>query len=212
MPVSTGGGMKINTIIWDIGGVLERTEDLAPRQQVADRLGMSVADLSALIFGDTTQFRVQLGHISREEHFRYVQAELGLATQAELDRVLAKFFGGDRLDTNLVEHIRELKTSYTTAVLSNYSEILREKITHNWQIGDAFDHLIISAEVGHKKPKPEIYQIALEKAGCQPGEAVFIDDFIENVRAARQLGIHGIHFRTVEQTLDELSNLLTDPD
>jgi epoxide hydrolase-like predicted phosphatase len=210
MPVSTGGGMKINTIIWDIGGVLERTEDLAPRQQVATRLGMTVEGLSALIFGDTTQFRVQLGQISREEHLRYVQTQLGLANRTELDQILSEFFGGDRLDTDLVDHIRDLKTSYTTAVLSNYSEILRDRITKEWQIGDAFDHLIISAEVGHKKPEPEIYQFALKKMGCQPGESVFIDDFIENIRAAEQLGLHGIHFQSVEQTLNQLNNLLAD--
>lgn len=202
--------MQIKTIIWDIGGVLERTEDLTPRQQVADRLGMTVEHLSDLIFGNTTQFRVQLGQISREEHLQYVQSQLGLPTRADLDQVLAEFFGGDRLDTDLVNHIRELKTSCTTAVLSNYSEILREKITKTWQIGDAFDHLIISSEVGFKKPSPEIYQIALEKTGCQPGEAVFIDDFIENIEAAQQLGLHGIHFQNVEQALNELDNYLAD--
>ena len=93
-------------------------------------------------------------------------------------------------------------------MLSNYSEILREKITTTWKIGDAFEHLIISSEVGHKKPDPEIYQIALQTIGCQPGEAVFIDDFIENIEAARQLGIHGIHFITAEQTLSEIDILL----
>jgi epoxide hydrolase-like predicted phosphatase len=200
--------MKINTIIWDIGGVLERTEDFTPRQQVAERLRMTVDQLSALIFGDTTQFRVQLGQISREEHLIYVQQKLGLTSRTELDQVFEEFFGGDHLDMELVDHIRELKTSYTTAVLSNYSEILRERINKEWQIGDAFDHLIISAEVGHKKPDPKIYQIALEKTNCSPGEAVFIDDFIENIRAAEDLGIHGIHFQNVEQALNQLHEKL----
>lgn len=200
--------MKINSIIWDIGGVLERTEDPTPRNEIADHLGMTVNALSDLIFGNTTEFRVQLGQISREAHLAFVGSQLGLDDRAELDQVIDQFFAGDQLDTELVDHIRELKTKYTTAVLSNYSEILREKITTSWEIGDAFDHLIISAEVGCKKPGPEIYQIALETLGCQPGEAVFIDDFIENIQAARQLGIHGILFQTPEQTLAELNTLL----
>ena len=200
--------MKINTIIWDIGGVLERTEDPTPRRQIADRLGMTVGQLSALIFGDTTQFKVQLGQVSRDEHLEYVQEQLGLTTRTDLDQVLTEFFSGDRLDTDLVDYIRRLKTKYTTAVLSNYSEILREKITNTWQIGDAFDHLIISAEVGHKKPDAKIYQIAMEKASCSPGEAVFIDDFIENISAAEDFGIHGIHFQNVDQVLDQLHEKL----
>jgi putative hydrolase of the HAD superfamily len=200
--------MQINTIIWDIGGVLERTEDPNPRRRLVQRLGMPADQLSDLIFGNSTEFRVQLGLVNRADHLRYVQQELGLETPAEMDQVLAEFFGGDRLDTELVDQIRLLKTEYTTAVLSNYSDILREKITNTWKIGDAFDHLIISAEVGVKKPDPEIYRIALKKTGCRPGEAVFIDDFIENIEAAQQLGIHGIHFRNADQAVTELNNIL----
>ena len=200
--------MKINTIIWDIGGVLERTEDPSPRNAIADHLGISVNALSDLIFGNTTEFRVQLGQISREEHFADVQTELGLSSRTDLDGILEQFFSGDQLDMDLVNQIRELKTNFTTAVLSNYSSILREQITSTWEIGDAFDHLIISSEVGHKKPDPEIYKIALETIGCQPDEAVFIDDFIENIHGAEQLGIRGIHFNNAEQALSELDSLL----
>ena len=200
--------MKINTIIWDIGGVLERTEDPSPRNAIADHLGISVNALSDLIFGNTTEFRVQLGQISREEHFADVQTELGLSSRTDLDGILEQFFSGDQLDMDLVNQIRELKTNFTTAVLSNYSSILREQITSTWEIGDAFDHLIISSEVGHKKPDPEIYKIALETIGCQPDEAVFIDDFIENIHGAEKLGIRGIHFKDVEQALSELNSLL----
>jgi len=200
--------MKINTIIWDIGGVLERTEDHTPRQQQAEDLGISVNDLSELIFGNSTEFKVQLGQISREEHLAYVQAELGLSSRKAMDEVLEKFFAGDRLDTELVDNIRDFKTRFTTAVLSNYSSILREQINTTWKIGDAFDHLIISSEVGYKKPDPEIYRIALEKIGCQTNEAVFIDDFIENIHGAEALGIHGIHFKNAKQALSELASCL----
>jgi putative hydrolase of the HAD superfamily len=200
--------MKITTIIWDIGGVLERTEDLTPRQQLAERLGMTVDDLSHLIFGNSTEFRVQLGQISLDNHYHFVREQLGVRSRVDFNEVIAQFFAGDRLDTGLVDQIRELKADYTTAVLSNYSEVLREKITTTWKIADAFDYLVISFEVGYKKPSPEIYQIALAKAGCRPEEAVFIDDDIGNIQAAQQLGLHGIHFHNVEQALDELYTLL----
>jgi epoxide hydrolase-like predicted phosphatase len=200
--------MKIKAIIWDIGGVLERTEDLAPRQQLAERLGMSYNDLCHLIFGDSTEFRVQLGKISLDNHYHFVQEQLGMRSRADFNEVIHQFFAGDHLDTELVDHIRALKPGYTTAVLSNYSEVLREKINNWWKIGDAFDHLVISAEVGYKKPSPEIYRIVLEKIGCQPEEAVFIDDDARNIETARQLGIHGIHFQDPDQALNELNDLL----
>ncbi|NBD13781.1 MULTISPECIES: HAD family phosphatase [Corallococcus] len=57
-----------------------------------------------------------------------------------------------------------------------------------------FDALVLSCEVGHVKPEPAIYRLALEKAGCAPEEAAFFDDLPEFVDAARALGLRGFVF------------------
>lgn len=199
--------MTIHAIIWDIGGVIERTEDPTPRQRAADRLGMDVPDLSHLFFGHTDNFRVQLGEITPDEHWENVRTELGLSKR-ELVSVRQAFFAGDRIDMDLVSTIRELKQDYCTAVLSNYMTVLRERITEEWDIGDAFHHLIISAEVGLMKPHPEIYEFALETIGFAPEETVFIDDFIENIEGAQNVGIHGILFTSPEQVRTNLDEML----
>lgn len=201
--------MKIEAIIWDIGGVLERTEDPTPRRALANRLGWQMDPLMELIFGSRDGYRVQLGLISYHEHLQNLGEILG-QTQAEIKQTISEFFAGDRLDMDLVDNIRQLKHDYTTAVLSNYSSLLREKINQQWHIADAFDHLIISAEVGVKKPDPEIYQLTLERVGCLPGQAVFIDDAIENIDAAHSAGIHAVHFQNPAQAWRELSTLLAD--
>jgi FMN phosphatase YigB (HAD superfamily) len=59
------------------------------------------------------------------------------------------------------------------------------------------------------KPGPHIYQLALETVGCAPEEAVFIDDFIENVEGARDVGIHGILFTSPQQIKISLNELLS---
>lgn len=199
--------MAIKTIIWDIGGVLERTEDFGPRNKLATELDMDVDTLSDLIFGRVDGYRSQLGKIDLEEHVANVARALGHPPE-ESTEILGRFFAGDRLDTDLVAHIRTLKQDYTTAVLSNYGSRLRWKINELWKIGDAFDHLVISAEVGVMKPDPMIYQIALEKTNSQPQEAVFIDDAPENVAAARALGIYALHFKAPQTTLQALGVLL----
>jgi epoxide hydrolase-like predicted phosphatase len=199
--------MTIHATLWDIGGVLERTEDLTPRQKVAERLGIDVPDLTRLLFGHTDSFRVQLGEITPEEHWENVRGQLDLS-ESEMVTVRQEFFAGDRLDLALVDDIRQLKHDYCTAVLSNYMVVLRDRITEEWDISDAFHHLIISAEVGMMKPQPEIYQFALETIGFDPQEAVFIDDFIDNVEGARAVGIHGILFTSPKQVRTELSKLL----
>ena len=200
--------MAIKAIIWDIGGVLERTEDFGPRSKLAAQLGWNVDDLSSLVFGHEDDHRIQLGQISLEEHYRNIADALGI-DEGEIPGVIDTFFGGDGLDREIVDHIREWKRTYTTAVISNYMPTLRSKINDHWQIGDAFDHLVISAEVGIMKPDPEIFHLALKKCGCRAGEAVFIDDFIDNVNSAQQIGMHAIHFTNPQQAVDALNRLLS---
>jgi epoxide hydrolase-like predicted phosphatase len=199
--------MTIKTIFWDIGGVLERTEDHTPREALAAKLGYSTRDLAHLIFGHSDQYRIQLGQISWEEHFANIAIALNIPEDSVKD-VLADFFAHDRLDRELVDFIRTLKQDHTIAVISNYTNILRGKINDLWQIGDIFDELIISAEVGVMKPDPGIFQIALARTASLPEEAVFIDDFIENVEGAKNVGMHAILFETPGQTIQNLNTLI----
>jgi putative hydrolase of the HAD superfamily len=85
---------------------------------------------------------------------------------------------------------------------------MRQVLTERWKIADAFDELIISAEVGIAKPDPRIYHLALERLGVAAGEAVFVDDFLENIDAAQALGLHTVHFRNPDQARTELDHLL----
>jgi HAD superfamily hydrolase (TIGR01509 family) len=92
-------------------------------------------------------------------------------------------------------------------LISNAWSGLRDYIVQQ-KFEDAFDGLVISAEVGVMKPKAEVYLLALEQLGVSPGEAVFVDDFIENVEGARSVGMSAIHFRDPESALAELRSLL----
>jgi len=67
-------------------------------------------------------------------------------------------------------------------------------LTERWKIADAFDVLVISAEVGIAKPDALIFSLALERLGVSAEEAVFVDDFVENIEAARAYGLHTVHF------------------
>jgi len=118
------------------------------------------------------------------------------------------FWGGDKVDTDLIRYIRSLRKSYKTALLSNAFLDLRRMVTEVWKIGDAFDELVISAEVGVMKPDPQIYQIALEKLGVAAQQAVFIDDFERNVDAAKAVNMHAIRFRNAVQARADLNALL----
>jgi putative hydrolase of the HAD superfamily len=112
----------------------------------------------------------------------------------------------------LVDYLRSLRPRYKTALLSNAWSDLRGMLTERWEIADTFDELVISAEVGIVKPDPRIYHLALERLQVAPQEAVFVDDFIENIEGGKAVGLHTIHFRTPHQAIEDLSSLLNSSD
>jgi epoxide hydrolase-like predicted phosphatase len=72
---------------------------------------------------------------------------------------------------------------------------------------EMFDTVVISGEVGMRKPEPEIFELALDRIGLPAGECVFIDDLEHNIVAAQQAGLAGIVHRTFDQTAGELEAL-----
>jgi len=214
--------MLIKAVIFDLGGVLVRTEDRTPRVQLAQRLGMTYAELSDLIFNGDSAKQAAVGAITTEAHWEYIRQRLQLSSQEfqrvprqrlqlssqEFQRVPEEFWSGDQVDQSLVALLRSLRPQYKTALLSNAWDDLRDVLANSWRIIDAFDEAIISAEVGVVKPEARIYQIALDRLAVNANEAVFVDDFVENVTGARQVGMHAIHFQHPTQAKDELLKLL----
>ncbi|MEW9547133.1 HAD family hydrolase [Nonomuraea sp. NPDC050783] len=73
---------------------------------------------------------------------------------------------------------------------------------------EVFDAVVISGEVGMRKPEPRIFHHALGQVGLPGPECVFIDDIEANIAAARALGMAGIHHRDADTTIAELESLL----
>ncbi len=70
-----------------------------------------------------------------------------------------------------------------------------------------FDVVVISGEVGMRKPDPAIFHLTLERMQMQAAECVFVDDLPHNITAAVDLGITGVRHVTYEETLTELEAL-----
>jgi len=64
--------------------------------------------------------------------------------------------------------------------------------------------LVWSFQLGIAKPDPEIYRHTLAKLGTRPEETLFIDDKLENIEAARALGMKAIQFFSVEELRADL--------
>jgi epoxide hydrolase-like predicted phosphatase len=198
--------MTIRAVFFDLGGVIVRTEFQAPRQHLAERLGMEYEGLVRLVFESETSRQASTGLISEEEHWAAVMRRLHLP-ESQTQAVLDEFFAGDITDIALLDFMRGLRRKYKVGLISNAWSGLRPWIVSR-KFEDAFDAMTISAEVGVVKPDARIFQIALEKLGVGPTEAVLLDDFPENVAGARAVGMQAIHFTQPEQDLKELKQLL----
>ena len=198
--------MSIKAVFFDLGGVIVRTEFQAPRQQLAERLGMEYEDLSKIVFDSESGVRASMGEITSVDHWALVLQRLRRPA-SELALIRDEFFAGDIVDRTLVDYIRSLRGNYKTGLISNAWSDLRDFVVRE-KFDDAFDKMIISAEVGAVKPEPKIFQIALEQFGVKPKEAVFVDDFYVNIEGCEKVGIKGIHFKDAESTLKQLKELL----
>jgi putative hydrolase of the HAD superfamily len=102
-------------------------------------------------------------------------------------------------DMNGLVH-RAKKKGIKTALLSNSWGNSYPR--HGWD--DMFDQVIISGEVGMRKPDLNIYQLTLNRLKVKPNEAVFVDDLPHNIKAASDLGMIGILHTEYEKTRLEI--------
>ena len=183
----------MKAIIFDIGGVLVRTEDLEPRRRWERRFGLPDWGLAQIVFEGPAAVSASLGRGDLDAVWAVVQQRLNLDAR-ELVQLREDFWAGDRYDHALLAYIRSLRPRYRTGIISNAWPGVRA--FHQPYInGDTFDTILYSSEEGIAKPDPAIYRRCLERLRVAPDEAVFVDDVLENVEAARALGMAGLHFQ-----------------
>ncbi|HIP97615.1 MAG TPA: HAD family phosphatase, partial [Anaerolineae bacterium] len=171
-------GRTIKAIIFDFGGVLIGPRSEEEHRYWAERLGLRPGQVGDILYGGEEWALVKVGAISEDEFWQRVGPKLGLHTAEEIDRFRQEYFAGDteRLDRQLVDLAQELRGKYKLAVLSNASGVVEDLLRERFGIRDLFDVVIDSACVGLAKPDRAIYELALERVGVAPDEAVFIDD------------------------------------
>lgn len=107
-----------------------------------------------------------------------------------------------------VDILKRLKQAgYPVYGLSNWSAETFPYMRERHDFFDLFDDMVISGEVGHVKPEPEIFHILLDKIGKPANECLFIDDGLANIQQAQKLGFATIHFQSPQQLEASLRDL-----
>jgi len=197
----------IRAVLWDLGGVILRTMDWSLRSRWEAQLGLPPMQLTRLVFESDASRRATLGQGSDDDVWASVAEALQLdpSTRAKLRR---EYFANDRIDEALMEFIRGLHRRVRVGMITNAWPGVRRYLETEFKVADAFDPLIISAEVGIAKPDPRIYQLALERIGVEAPAAVFVDDFEANVAGARWVGMQAVQYASTPQAISAVRGLL----
>jgi epoxide hydrolase-like predicted phosphatase len=145
---------------------------------------------------------LETGTIAQEDFEPRVAALLGVAAPGLIDRL----FAGARPDEDMIEAVRRARAGgIRTGLVSNSWGTRRYPRD---LLAELFDAVVISGEVGLRKPHREMYALGAERIGLPPAECVFVDDLGVNLASAAKLGMTTVHHRAADETIPELERLL----
>ncbi len=108
-----------------------------------------------------------------------------------------------------VDLLRKLKQldMISLYALTNWSAETFPVAIQRFDFLQYFDGIVVSGAEKTIKPFQKIYNITLDRFNINPEKAVFVDDNFDNVKAAEELGIKGIHFKNAAQLQNDLSKM-----
>lgn len=198
-------------LICDYGGVLtggvgssfrafERAEGL-PKGTLFEVIGEAYAAAD----GDSPIVRFETGEADPEEFGQAMADHLReRGHEVDPEGIVRRIFAGTDHDPDMWEVVERIRAEgVRTALLSNSWGVDGYPVQ---RLGAVFETLVISGEVGLRKPDPEIYLLTAKRLDLPPEECVFIDDLDRNVEAAEQVGMLGIHHTDLATTVDALED------
>jgi putative hydrolase of the HAD superfamily len=145
---------------------------------------------------------LETGKLAEEEFEPRFAAILGVSPTGLIDRL----FAGSWPDEQMVSAVRTAhRAGVRTGLVSNSWGTRRYDRA---RFAELFDAVVISGEIGIRKPSPEIYELGAARIGVEPPACVFVDDLPFNLKPAAALGMATVHHVSSELTIAELERLL----
>lgn len=198
----------INTIIFDIGRVLVGYDWDGYFMEVFEGDRPLVNRIEDAFFGHGMWDELDRGVMSGEE---ILQAFI--SADPELEEEITMVYG--KMGEVIYQYkftkpwLRELKSrGYKLLYLSNWSYQLLEQSPDVMDFTKLMDGGIYSCHVKIIKPDEGIYKALADKYDLTPSECVFLDDRIDNIKAAKEFGYEGIVVKNHEQAVEELEEIL----
>ena len=195
----------IEAIVWDLGNVLVRWDVRALYRTIFDDAEEMERFLSE-VWTPALNLRCDSGEPYADVIAEVVaeHPEHEAAIRAAWDRWIETIPGPVEGSLELLQDLRD--AGYRQFGLTNFSAETLPLIGH-YPHFELLDDVVASGHVGVTKPDPTIYRIVLDRAGVEPGQAVFLDDSEPNVAGARAVGMHAIVFTDAASARRELAAL-----
>jgi epoxide hydrolase-like predicted phosphatase len=198
-------GRRYVGLIVDWGGVM--TTNVFDTFRAFCELEGLEPDTLAQRFREDTRARellvgLETGQLDEDEFEPRFAELLGVPAPGLIERIFA---GGAADEEMLLAVQRARDHGVRTGLISNswgtrrYDRALLARL---------FDSVVISGEVGIRKPSPEIYEMAVGGLGLEPTQCVFVDDLPFNLKPAAELGMATVHHTASGQTIPALEQLL----
>jgi epoxide hydrolase-like predicted phosphatase len=209
-------GARIEAIVSDFGGVLTSAlvdsfvGVLDPSGVSLEELGKAMAALTERQ-GSNPLFELETGRLSEARFMNSLSDELstGRGSRVELDGFGERYFRHLKPNERMIEYMSGLRErGYKLAICTNNVREWEARWRAMLPVDKIFDVVVDSAYVGARKPEPRIYEVTLERLGAPPRATLFIDDVDVNCRAARELGMEAIHFRSTDQAIEAIEAAL----
>jgi epoxide hydrolase-like predicted phosphatase len=206
----------LTALVVDWGGVL--TQPLQDTMRAwcetdsidADDFARAMKDWLGEPYGDEARVNPVHALERGEMEVPHFEAELAKRLRThdgrpvEAEGLLSRMFSGFGREPAMAGVVRRARQQgIRTALLSNSWGL--DYPREGWD--QMFDVVVISGEVGMRKPEPAIYRHTATLLGVEPQECVFVDDLRPNVRGAVDVGMVGVHHVTPEETIVELEAL-----
>ncbi len=193
----------IKTVLFDLGNVIIPFDFKPAYVRLASHCGCRPEEVPGRIRATGLVTPFEKGEISAERFVRDFSAALNLniTHQDFCDWWSSVFLQEPLVPEALLE---DLASRHRLIALSNTNPIHFEMLQGAYPLLRHFHDFVLSYEVGSAKPEAKIYQEAIARAQCSPGECFFTDDMQVNIEAARQQGMDAVQFHSTEQLKQEL--------
>lgn len=197
----------IKAFLFDYDGVITAgVPDNSTGVRLGRNLGISTEEASKLIVSIWNEFST--GRMSEREAWQKIERQYGKPIS---DRQRDAWNTWDELRPlpKMLELVRTLKSKgYPVGLLSNVLPVTAQLIHQNGGYDD-FDFVVLSCEVGARKPNAKMYHTALSKfKDIKPDEVLYLDDREPLTIAASKLGIQSLHVSSHDKTIRAVLGLV----